>query len=90
MKAEPRTKKILKQKAKTTVDATFHFIRWMFFLLVVYISVVTAWGYLTSGEEFLTQIIALSVGGFWAFFFGYFGWRLAESIEEHFNIKKRV
>jgi len=78
------TKKVVQK----TADATLHFIRWVFFILIIYISITTAWGYLSSGEEFLQNIITLSIGGFWAFFFGYFGWRLAQSIEDHFSIKK--
>lgn len=79
-----KAKKVVGKTANTTIKITKHFVRWVFFLLVIYISGVTVYGYIVSGSEFLTSIITLSVGGFWAFFFGYFGWRLGQSIEEYF------
>ena len=79
-----------KQFGESTVKATVGVIKWIFVFLILYISIVTILGYLSSGMEFLGTIAALSVGGFWAFFFGYFGWRIGQSIEEHFisNIKE--
>lgn len=35
----------------------------------------------------MKTITSLSLGGFWAFFFGYFGWRIGQEIENYF-IKK--
>jgi len=78
-----KAKKIVKETAKTTKN----FLKVVFALLVIYISVSSAYGFLTSGEKFLQDVITLSIGGFWAFFFGYFGWRIAESIENYFTFK---
>lgn len=78
-----KAKDLMKGTAKTTVKATFHFIRWIFVLLILIISILTVWGYFTSGTDFISTIATIGVGGFWGFFFGYFGWRLAESIEHY-------
>lgn len=77
----------IEKTAKKTADITVKFVKWIFFLLVIYIAVVTVLGYIASGTDFLTNVATLSVGGFWAFFFGYFGWRIAEIVEKHFMEK---
>jgi hypothetical protein len=87
-----KTKTINKKKAKEvvgktatkTVTYTIHAIKLIFIILIIYITGITVYGYLSTGQEFLTTVATLSVGGFWAFFFGYFGWRLGQSIEEYF------
>jgi len=80
-----------KHITKKTVEYTGHLIKSIFLVLVAYISIVTFWGYISQGDVFLANIATLSVGGFWAFFFGYFGWRLGQSLEQYFNsIRKKL
>ena len=80
-----KAKKVVEKTATKTVHVTIGFLKWIFILLIIYITIITSWGYFTSGEQFLTNIATISVGGFWGFLFGYFGWRLGQSIEEYFN-----
>jgi len=75
-------KKQLETIQKTTVKTTIHFFRWVFFLIFLYIAFTIIWGFWFKGNEFFEQVITFSVSGFFAFFMGYFGWRLAEIIEE--------
>jgi len=46
---------------------------------------------LSNQQEFLTQIVVYSVGGFFAFFMGFFGYNLAQQVTVYFTdkIKKR-
>jgi hypothetical protein len=83
-----KAKEVVEKTVVKTAKYSISFIRWVFFFLVLYISVVTAWGYFVSGDEFVQNIATLSVGGFWAFFFGYFGWRMGESLEKHFSFRR--
>jgi len=80
-----KAKKVVEETTIKTVKATSHFIRWIFILLAGYVGIVTFLGYISTGQEFLATVATASVGGFWAFFFGYFGWRLGQSIEDYFN-----
>ena len=75
---------------ETTKKTSWVFIRWIFVLLIIYISITTIYGYYVIREDFLQQIASLSVGGFWAFFFGYFGWRLGQAIEDHYINKRMI
>lgn len=75
-------KKELKNLQKKTVTTTVHIIKWIFLIITIYIIVITAWGFYQKGLSFLDDIVTLSVGGFFAFFMGYFGWRLAQMIED--------
>jgi len=79
-----KAKHVVEKTATRTVEVTIGILKWIFIVLFIYISGVTFWGYLTAGEEFLTNVVTISVGGFWAFLFGYFGWRLGQSIELYF------
>lgn len=54
-------------------------------LILVYIVAGMVVLLITEGGEFLKQIVTLSIGGFFGFFLGYFGWVFAESIMESFN-----
>jgi hypothetical protein len=87
--AKQKARDFAQSTAKKTVEVTSHILKWVFILLVAYISIVTIYGYLSSGEEYLNNIATLSVGGFWAFFFGYFGWRLGQSLEDYL-VKRKV
>jgi len=80
-----QAKKVVEKTATKTVEVTVGILKWVFILLIIYISVVTFLGYLTTGEKFLTDIATLSIGGFWGFLFGYFGWRLGQTIEDYFH-----
>jgi hypothetical protein len=77
-------KKVVEKTATKTVEVTIGILKWVFILLIIYISIVTFLGYITTGDQFLTNIATISVGGFWAFLFGYFGWRLGQTIENYF------
>lgn len=78
-----KAKKVVEKTANTTVKVTHHVINWIFFVFAVYISITMLWGYVNT-DNFLENIITLSVGGFWAFLFGYFGWRFGQGIEKYF------
>jgi quinol-cytochrome oxidoreductase complex cytochrome b subunit len=82
-------KQVVEQTATKTVEVTIGVFKWIFIVLIVYISIITVWGYIAAGDEFLTNIATISVGGFWGFLFGYFGWRIGQSIEEFFNKRFR-
>lgn len=86
-----KAKKVVEETAAKTIKFTMTMIKIIFVLILIYTAVVTIWIYLKSDpEEFFTNIATLSIGGFWAFFLGYFGWRLGQSIEEYFrDIRKR-
>ena len=81
--------KVVEKTATKTVEYTIGILKWIFIILIAYVSIVTFLGYLYQGNKFITDIATLSVGGFWAFLFGYFGWRLGQSIEEFFQSVKR-
>jgi hypothetical protein len=84
-----KAKHVVEKTATRTVEVTISVLKWVFIVLVIYISIITFWGYLTAGDEFLTNVVTISVGGFWAFLFGYFGWRLGQTIEVYFIKLKR-
>ena len=92
------SKKIIKEKAKQvigetatkTVQFTVKTIIIIFIIIIFYTIAVTILGFIKSGVDFLENIATISVGGFWAFFLGYFGWRLAQTIENYLaSIKKK-
>jgi hypothetical protein len=87
--ANKKAKEFAQTTAKVTMEVTSHILKIIFILLVAYIGIVTLYGYLNSGEEYLNTIATLSVGGFWAFFFGYFGWRLGQSLEDYL-VKRKI
>ena len=77
----------IREIPKTTVKTTTHLIKWAFLVIILYIIVTTVYGFYSQGLGFLDNVVTLSVGGFFAFFMGYFGWRLAESMEIWFTQK---
>jgi len=81
-----KAKKMMGETAAKTVRFTVTMVKIIFILIIVYTAFVTIWFFLSSPtpEKFLENIATISVGGFWAFFLGYFGWRLAQSIEVYF------
>lgn len=81
-----KAKKVVEETAAKTVRFTITMIKIIFILVIIYTAAVTIYFYINSDPEvFLTNIATLSIGGFWAFFLGYFGWRLGQSIEVYFH-----
>jgi hypothetical protein len=82
-----KTIKAVEETASKTVSFTVTIMKIIFILIVIY-SIAIA--FLISFEggvnfnEFLINIATISVGGFWAFFLGYFGWRMGQSMEIYF------
>jgi len=85
-----KAKKMVGETAAKTVKFTMTMIKIVFVLILIYTALVAIWIYLKSDpEKFLTDVVTFSIGGFWAFFLGYFGWRLGQSIEVYFyDIRK--
>jgi len=75
-------KKQFKKIQETTLQTTVSFLRWIFFLIFLYIGFTIIYGLWLDGMDFINSVMTFSVSGFFAFFMGYFGWRLAELIEE--------
>jgi len=73
----------IKKTGKKTIEITVHLVKWIFFAILVIITLVTVIGVFTAGGDFLIQVATLGTGGFWAFFFGYFGWRMGQSLEKY-------
>jgi len=72
-------------KAKKVVGLTMTMVKIIFVLILIYTAAVTLWIFYNQGiETFFTSIATISIGGFWAFFLGYFGWRMGQTIEMYF------
>jgi len=86
-----KAKQMVGDTAARTVKFTMTMIKIVFIIVIIYTIAVAVWIYYDQGlENFLTNIATISIGGFWAFFLGYFGWRLGQSIEVYFyDIRKR-
>ncbi len=86
-----KAKKVVEETAAKTVKFTMTLIKIIFIVVIIYTVAVTIWVYSREGlDNFLTSIATISIGGFWAFFLGYFGWRLGQSIEVYFyDIRKK-
>lgn len=78
-----RAKQVLGKTATKTVQFTKKTVIIIFVLIIIYTIIVTVLGIIRSGADFLENIATISVGGFWAFFLGYFGWRLGQTIENY-------
>jgi hypothetical protein len=61
----------------------YHLMSWVFGAVMVYIAVSTFFLILFQ-PNFIEDIIKYSIGGFWGFFLGYFGYRLGETLERYF------
>lgn len=85
-----KAKKAVEITAQTTMKVTATFVKIIFIIIIAFTILITIWQFISlDPEEFLTTIATLSVGGFWAFFLGYFGWRMGQTIELYFhNINK--
>ena len=81
-----KAKRVLETTAFKTVKFTVTMAKIIIILMLVYTVIVTIWIFLETGaEDFLINIATISVGGFWAFFLGYFGWRMGQTVEEYFS-----
>jgi len=63
-----------------TLMITTYAVRWFLFLILVYVIISVSIMFLTQSYEFLQQIVTLSLGGFFGFFMGYFGWLFAHQL----------
>ena len=54
----------------TTMKVTMHALRWVFFLIFIYIAVSIVLLLVQGGNESLTNIVVYSVTGFFTFFMG--------------------
>jgi len=85
-----KAKRMLETTASKTVKFTMTMVKIVIILILVYTVIVTIWIFLETGaQDFLINIATISVGGFWAFFLGYFGWRMGQTVEEYFDQIKR-
>ena len=85
-----KAKKVLETTASKTVKFTMTMLKIIFGIMLIYTIIVTILIFLETGaEDFLINIATISVGGFWAFFLGYFGWRMGQTFEEYFDQIKR-
>jgi len=85
-----KAKKVVGKTASSTIKFTVKMVKIIFIIIIIYTVLVTLFLFLTEDkQEILKNIATISAGGFWAFFLGYFGWRLGQSIEMYFmNLKK--
>jgi hypothetical protein len=65
---------------KKTMMVTVYALRWVFFLIFLFIIVGILALFFTGGEGYIQQIIGYSITGFFTFFMGYFGWILAQGV----------
>jgi hypothetical protein len=72
----------------TTIRITIHALRWIFFLIFIYIGISIVVLLIQGGNESIKNIIVYSVTGFFTFFMGYFGWMFARSVMEIVSGKK--
>ena len=80
-----KASKIIKKATTKTIKFYKQFLIAVFILIIAYTIIVSIFAFLETGSNFLTNIATISVGGFWAFFLGYFGWRMGQTIEEYFK-----
>jgi Trk-type K+ transport system membrane component len=86
-----KVKKAVEETASKTVKVTATIVKIVFIVIIVYTIIISVWLFLnTDRQQFFTNVATISVGGFWAFFLGYFGWRMGQTIELYFhNLKKK-
>ncbi|MCD6236429.1 MAG: hypothetical protein J7K13_00550 [Thermoplasmata archaeon] len=64
-------------------------LRWILLMVLVYIITSTTLMLFTQSYSFLQQIVTLSIGGFFGFFMGYFGWIFAHELTQWISGKKK-
>ena len=84
-----KAKRALGEVTTKTVRFTVKTVMVIFVIVIIYTIAVMVFGIIRSGVDFLESIATFSVGGFWAFFLGYFGWRLGQTIENYLISMKR-
>ena len=81
-------KKILYRKSQLkTMKIKIHAMRWLSFLIFLFISFGLLILFINGAETYIQSIIGYSITGFFTFFMGYFGWILARGIID-FIVKK--
>ena len=87
-----KAKKVVEETASRTVRFTIKMVKVIFIIIIIYTAVVTIYFFLKTPTPVkkLEEVATLSVAGFWAFFLGYFGWRLGQSIEVYlWDVRKK-
>ncbi|RLF54064.1 MAG: hypothetical protein DRN13_03235 [Thermoplasmata archaeon] len=84
-----RSKDILYRLPIKTFTITVYAFRWFLFLILVYVLISLTVMFFTESYEFLRQIVTLSLGGFFGFFMGYFGWLFAHQVVVWLSGKKK-
>ena len=81
-----KAKKVVEETTHTTLKVTKTIFISIFIIIIIATVVFSIYKILFSENlnVFLEQIITLGIGGFWAFFLGYFGWRMGQTIEVSF------
>ena len=69
-----------KKVPEMAIKATSRTIKYILILILAYTVISMIILINESRMEFLKSIVQWSVGGFWAFFMGYWGWMFAEEI----------
>jgi hypothetical protein len=78
--------KVVEETAFKTVKFTATLVKLVFVIIIIYTIIVSIYIFFTTDRTiFLTNVATISVGGFWAFFLGYFGWRMGQTIELYFH-----
>ena len=83
--SKSKAKKVIKKATYKTIKFYKHLLIVIFIIIIAYTIIVSIWAFFNAGADFLTNVATISVGGFWAFFLGYFGWRMGQTIEEYFT-----
>jgi hypothetical protein len=65
-----------------TMKVTIHALRWVFFMIFIFITFGIIALFLTGAENHVQNILGYSITGFFTFFMGYFGWILAQGVIE--------
>lgn len=83
-----RNKRNLRGFPEATVRITLYAFKWILLLILIYVVISVIMMVYIQRYEFLAEIVGISIGGFFAFFMGYFGWMFAHSIMEWLGRKK--
>jgi hypothetical protein len=88
-KKTAKAKKVVEETASITIKVTATVVKIIFILIIIYTVAAAIFLFTSDREPFLTNMATVSVGGFWAFFLGYFGWRMGQTIELYFHDLKK-
>lgn len=72
-----------------TLMITTYAIRWILFFILVYVIISVGIMFFTQSYQFLQQVVTLSLGGFFGFFMGYFGWLFADHLVKWLKGKRK-